>query len=181
MSVVIVLSLGTMWTIYMLFQPTLRLEENLFSRINNASYISGNENVFNRYKQKETLEVDLWKRLTDKEYEKYCILKYTDLSRDLRKRITKEAFESISSYEKAQEVFNYAFQGDLSMFEGELEGTLFTPLLMEEKNKAKRYLEKDITVIGEDAEEHRLKNVIFIDYEYGVKPVITGWYVRGEL
>ncbi|MDF2858764.1 MAG: hypothetical protein K0Q87_4615 [Neobacillus sp.] len=88
-------------------------------------------------------------------------IKYSDLSLELRKKITKEQFESIQTFQEAQIIFNNAF-------------------------KEIKPLPKDAYVIDQpilwgtlvfNNKKYSLDNQIVIGYDWFIKPVIIQWYI----
>lgn len=91
----------------------------------------------------------------------YGELRYSDLSQDLRKRITKEEFESIVNYFDAQKVFNKAYKK-------------VVPFPKNAYHITQPILVGDIYYEGK---WYYVEHKIAIGYEYYVKPVIIEWYI----
>lgn len=94
----------------------------------------------------------------------YGKLRYSDLSQDLRKRITKEEFESIVNYFDAQKVFNKTYKEVIPFPKNGYR--LTQPIL--------------VGTIYFEGKKYYINHKIAIGYEHYVKPVIIEWYMEIE-
>lgn len=117
----------------------LRDKENLISKIQFATNPGDSGNAFNSGRK----------------------LKYSDLSLRLRKKITKEQFEAINTYQEAQGLFNSVFEK-------------IHPLPKDAYVINQPILSGTIVI---NNERYKLDNQIIIGYDYFIKPVIIEWYI----
>ena len=94
----------------------------------------------------------------------YSDLRYSDLSFDLRERISREEFESITNYFEAQKVFNSAYKEAVPFPANAYRIT--QPIL--------------IGTILVDGKWYHVDHKIAIGYDYYIKPVIIEWYIDIE-
>lgn len=94
-------------------------------------------------------------------FNRYGELRYSDLSKELRTRITKEEFESIANYFDAQKIFNKAYKEVIPF-------------------PKKAYRITQPILVGDiyyEGKWYYVDHKIAIGYENYVKPVIIEWYI----
>lgn len=97
-------------------------------------------------------------------FNKDGVLRYSDLSKELRERIKKEDFNAIKNYFDAQQIFNKAYKEVVPLPQNA--HSITQPIL--------------IGNIWVDGRWYNVNHKIIIGYDYYIKPVIIEWYIDIE-